>query len=570
MSSETSKVFDEPPSATKKKRTSDHQITREEIDASETSENGNEESKLKDGFSRAPPEVLKQRRIIRARWPKGGSSTSGTNGDVTANTTDATSNVKSDSPKTEIPAEVETDKSVNGKIETTQQDEKLKTSPTNESVESSAVDKIPESPQDGQNKSEIKSNPFASFSFATAAKSNPFAALSAKSETEKISQNKDKKTGDENTGGSKEKEEHKIDASEPKNGKQSLDSTSTRDKTNSLKHKVFGSNASTSTLFGGMSSKVGFGSSAFAKQTNSLSTTGFGSTSGSTAPSSLSGSNKSSIFGSGNILSSTKFGTTSIAQTSNFGKKEGNGIFPSTNCENDENTSTTTIMPESVKVSNGEEGENCLFQIRAKLFKLVTFRKEEKIDDESTQEFVGIPPSSNTKDTQAKDDNEEGKQLKRQQEHKNTNATAEKKWSEVGIGPVKILEKRLDEKDDGNGKTNTSSADEKQKTFNEKKSIRVVQRRESAPWGQGTKLILNVSLRSECHVTRQSDKYVKLATFESIQESNEQHRNDSKNNHNHIVEIKSAIPVNYLFKVKTLSDANSLQEALENGIKLCK
>jgi len=75
------------------------------------------------------------------------------------------------------------------------------------------------------------------------------------------------------------------------------------------------------------------------------------------------------------------------------------------------------------------------------------------------------------------------------------------------------------------------------------------ERRESTPGGLGTKLILNVALRKECHVFRQADKYVRLATVE--QEEGEE---------------GSLSSVMYLWKVKTVGEADDLEKFLGEGI----
>ena len=135
-------------------------------------------------------------------------------------------------------------------------------------------------------------------------------------------------------------------------------------------------------------------------------------------------------------------------------------------------------------------------------------------------------------------------------------------WKEVGIGPLRVL------------------TDEKSK------HTRIVQRRENTPGGQGTKLILNLALRDECQVERKGDKFVRLAAFEVVDDSMEEAdgttgtgigngngsadkegkyldggaiANDEDGKEDHAVKFES---VQYLFKVKTIAEADSLVDTL--------
>jgi len=131
-----------------------------------------------------------------------------------------------------------------------------------------------------------------------------------------------------------------------------------------------------------------------------------------------------------------------------------------------------------------------------------------------------------------------------------TTATALKmEWKEVGIGPLKILV--------SNSNKNTA---------------RIVQRRESTPGGPGTKLILNVMLREECIVEKRGDKFVKLAAFEVIEDvdANANAKNDNDDGAGKEENEKKKMTletVQYLFKVKTVADADSLLNALKQFCK---
>jgi len=111
-------------------------------------------------------------------------------------------------------------------------------------------------------------------------------------------------------------------------------------------------------------------------------------------------------------------------------------------------------------------------------------------------------------------------------------------WKEVGIGPLRVLT------DD----THT----------------RIVQRRENTPGGQGTKLILNLPLKDECSVEKRGDKFVRLAAFEIIEDIVDAATGDaadaSEGGDESGVKFE---PVQYLFKVKTADEANSLFSTLK-------
>lgn len=102
----------------------------------------------------------------------------------------------------------------------------------------------------------------------------------------------------------------------------------------------------------------------------------------------------------------------------------------------------------------------------------------------------------------------------------------EDEWREIGIGPLRILQN------------------------NESCAYRLVQRRENTPGGVGTKLILNLSLKAECcKAHRHADKYVRLVAIVPGDEEKD---------------VKM-----YLFKVKTVPDADLLMRELDDVLTLC-
>ena len=359
---------------------------------------------------------------------------------------------------------------------------------------------------------------------------------------------------DDNNGGSTSNE----DNCDPKSKKAKLvdkDDTNTKKPEEAPPKSVFGS-----------------GFSAF-KPTGSTSGFGFGSTS------------NSASFGSGATPGKLVFGQIGTSKTNGFGsstnqnEKNASGFgssntafqpftkgFGSSNDNNDDNhkniaatastttgTGTTSVfantevsvneseeptftpivhLPQSSEeIKNGEENEENILSLRAKLFKLAKVVVASNVPAEAsspTQAKVGGIQMA-TKVGIQMDENE-----KTQNQESTTDSKSDDKkidWKEVGIGPLRIL-------------TND-------------KHVRIVQRRETTPGGQGTKLILNIRLREECRVERQADKFVKLAAFEAVDTTSSEEKDTAKK-----FEM-----VQYLFKVKTVAEGDALFETLK---KYCK
>ena len=271
------------------------------------------------------------------------------------------------------------------------------------------------------------------------------------------------------------------------------------------------------------------------------------------------GGTKSSIFGSSSNISKTSifggsisggglnaFGSTTPFTTSNNTNGGGSILWGSSLNKNPGSTTSTSLlgtssmskslskkksqtsilMQESTEsVKNGEENEESILQYRAKLYRLI--------------------PKTSTED-----------------ESKQPN------WREVGIGPLRILKTKKIILKDSNESDNASSAS----------TYRIVQRRECTPGGPGTKVILNIVIGGDvpCTVTRQADKYVQLATV-SCENVITKSDNDCKNSSSDekINDSKSKVeseglsngdPVMYLFKVKTVEEADDLQKKIEGCI----
>mmetsp|Transcript_14051 Transcript_14051/g.20125 ORF Transcript_14051/g.20125 Transcript_14051/m.20125 type:complete len:441 (+) Transcript_14051:92-1414(+) len=180
-------------------------------------------------------------------------------------------------------------------------------------------------------------------------------------------------------------------------------------------------------------------------------------------------------------------------------------------------------LPPETEEANGEENEKCILQLRAKLYSLV--------DHSSAQSLQQQENDKNQDDNNANNDKNSEPPLSKIEQHQ---SIANRSWKEVGIGPVRILQQRrplqdLEEKRQSETTTNT----------------RIVQRRESTPGGMGTKLILNIPIRRETVVHRQGDKHILVSTF---------------------AYEKASASESYLFKVKTIDDANNLFHRLEEAI----
>jgi NUP50 (Nucleoporin 50 kDa) len=210
------------------------------------------------------------------------------------------------------------------------------------------------------------------------------------------------------------------------------------------------------------------------------------------------------------------------------------------------------VDPNHADVTNGEDGELLLHEVRAKTFELVeeedvvttqtsdgpipasnsiplsnlthptatvdTTEKPDKTNDEATE---GEPTLlEGVKETSTKEDVEINTSENTANSADNVQQTEPEtkkktKWREVGIGPLRVLKKD---------------------------HARIVQRRETAPGSLGTKLMVNIQLRQECTITRPSDKHVQLGA------------------------IMNGKAASFLFKVKNVSEAQLLQDLFAKEI----
>ena len=352
---------------------------------------------------------------------------------------------------------------------------------------------------------------------------------------------------------------------------------------------AFGSSATPSSFFGSSTTTTGFGlkSSAFtststgfgtaaaaaaaASNSNAIPTTNTNNYSTSATLPSTFNANAEGFPSSTSTLTSNPitgiFGSTSIFTLGNSNENNNQEASSSTSSPNKSSNNPIVSLPINEEpVRNGEENEEAIITLRAKLFKLIKVQ-EKLVDDrpvkspsdaqskktgiqmatkvgESAEEADGTTTAAaaaaTTMTTTATDSNA----------HSATDS-GKMDWKEVGIGPLRVL--------------------------TDQRHARIVQRRENTPGGQGTKLILNLALRDECQVERKGDKFVKLAAFEVVDDSKEEANDtigndsvdkESKDRDEDAIEDGKDDPavkfesVQYLFKVKTIAEADSLVETL--------
>ena len=142
------------------------------------------------------------------------------------------------------------------------------------------------------------------------------------------------------------------------------------------------------------------------------------------------------------------------------------------------------------------------------------------------------------------------------------------------LTPEKELLEQKQQQEELNDATTTNSTTATTNDTETTQSARIVQRRESTPGGSGTKLILNVMLRKECVVEKRGEKFVKLAAFEVVDNTDDKKEEEAEASSNDngagVCAGKNSVKlqtVQYLFKVKTVNDADSLLDALKTFCK---
>ena len=277
--------------------------------------------------------------------------------------------------------------------------------------------------------------------------------------------------------------------------------------------------------FGGFSSSSNNGGNDESEGVKQSTTLSFASSANSNpfaaASSKLNGSGSGfSGFGSGwgkTVADSSK--VDSIASSSSTEKTN-----PAQSVDDTASASAGGILQTEENISNGEEGEECLFECRAKLFRLAKKIIKEKVQKSPNMDNVsnGIVAASQKEQSQlSSGKQEESKNDKNEKEsEKQEEAKNEMEWREVGIGPARLLKKSK------NGSSST----------------RVVMRRETQPGGSGTKVILNLQFRDGLAKAEKSgEKFVQLT----------------------IISDKKEV---YLFKVKKVEEADRMMTLMNEAI----
>lgn len=180
---------------------------------------------------------------------------------------------------------------------------------------------------------------------------------------------------------------------------------------------------------------------------------------------------------------------------------------------------TTYALPEHAVVVTGEEQDDCLLQVRVKIFRLN--RKEA---EQSPAAAVALAAPKGTKDSDlgagvvaeqrsSIDSSDDGKACTN--EHAKRDAKTEgmsmdlsgAEWVEMGIGPLKVLHPRKLPLNGQDKETDGSQADD---TKQKRGISRVVMRREDKKGGAGTKLLLNIRLDQYTAAVQQSDKILRI------------------------------------------------------------
>lgn len=202
-----------------------------------------------------------------------------------------------------------------------------------------------------------------------------------------------------------------------------------------------------------------------------------------------------------------------------------------------------------VDTANGEQDEDCVCQVRAKLFKMVPEDETSAADEDGSAlkgDVPSVPSTSGRMELVKKKEIIEGSLEKTDEKSPEKSKDATESGGEegkrpkliqkeAGIGPVRILKTKSPILLEG-GK----GGDEKHPA-----SARVVQRQETSG-GQATRVILNIRLVPKtCNVIRRGEKFVQLnapASDGALESS--------------------------LFKVKTTEDADTLEKKLKAMLEL--
>lgn len=220
-------------------------------------------------------------------------------------------------------------------------------------------------------------------------------------------------------------------------------------------------------------------------------------------------------------------------------KQDSGKNSPASGNESDSGSPTKSVHSDTgspaadAVIVNGEEGEECVFQVRAKMFRLSTRESvapvkpalsarngaataasteddSKKSDDAQGASTVEAKDEGESKGIDEKEENE----VKTPEEKPATSADKEttdetkpattastvNEWVEVGTGPLRVLKP-------------STPADGTEPTV---KFPRVVMRREYQPGGHGTKLILNEVLHKHATVAKIGEKALRLSVITTV------------------------------------------------------
>lgn len=251
-------------------------------------------------------------------------------------------------------------------------------------------------------------------------------------------------------------------------------------------------------------------------------------------------------------VSTTVFGSSSGYTTGGFG-----GSTPGASAGGPGSASVVTL-PEHVELTTGEEDETNILAVRCKSYKWVveenkaetevpcsshSARKESSyssppLDYMKTPSHPSVPPSANFNEENF---NEGSSKVSEKTLGSNRGDTPSHRWQELGIGPMKLLRESPP-----TCPIEPISMASMPDAFASTR-VRLVQRRESAPNGPATKVILNVPLWKESTHAKSSERHISLTTLN-----------------------ETGMGETYLFKFKTSTEANLFSSKLTEVIAVAK
>jgi hypothetical protein len=191
----------------------------------------------------------------------------------------------------------------------------------------------------------------------------------------------------------------------------------------------------------------------------------------------------------------------SVPSTGSEGDKDGggDGDIPGVGDDyNPEEESTAAFVPvytfapgmAAAAQITGEEDEDCLLQVRAKLFRLVQVKHKAVAVEGAGDGDEQSPPVASENDSTA---------------GASAAAASSSEWVEVGVGPLRILREKSSGDSSGAAAATGDAA--------VRRSTRIVMRREDKKGGAGTKVILNLRLLAHCVLAKNGDKAFSISTL---------------------------------------------------------